>query len=75
MPRMRRSATILYLIYVSMTVVQVIFLLCGGMSLYEALVASFSTAGTGGFGAKTTALSPIVPISSGLSPSSCSCSP
>lgn len=51
-PRMRRSAMILYLIYVSMTVAQVIFLLCGGMSLYEALVASFSTAGTGGFGVK-----------------------
>lgn len=51
-PRMRRSATILYLIYIFMTIVQVVLLLGGGMSLYEALVTAFSTAGTGGFGAK-----------------------
>ena len=49
-PRMRQSATILYTIYIALTILQVIFLLSGGMSLYEALVATYATAGTGGFG-------------------------
>jgi trk system potassium uptake protein TrkH len=30
----------------------VVFLLCGGMSLYESLIHAFGTAGTGGFGIK-----------------------
>ena len=48
-PRSKDTAKILYLIYVAMTVIMVIFLLCGGMSFYESLIHSFSTAGTGGF--------------------------
>ena len=35
-----------------MTAVEVIFLLAGGMSLFDSLVHSFGTAGTGGFGIK-----------------------
>ena len=45
----RRSAAIMYAIYVVLTAIEVIFLLCGDMPLYEALLHSFSTAGTGGF--------------------------
>ena len=51
-PKMRKTATILYMIYVVMTVFNVIFLLCGGMSPLEALCTAFGTAGTGGFGVK-----------------------
>ena len=47
--RLTFTARILYLIYAAMTVIEVIFLLCGGLSFYDALLYSFSTAGTGGF--------------------------
>lgn len=49
-PRMRTTALILYAIYIIMTLLNVIFLLCGGMPLYDALCTAFSSAGTGGFG-------------------------
>jgi len=45
----KRTAAIMYIIYIFLTLVQVVFLLFGGMDLYEALCTSFSTAGTGGF--------------------------
>jgi len=51
-PKMRTTATILYVIYVVMTVVNVIFLVCGKMPLFEAVCTAFGTAGTGGFGVK-----------------------
>ena len=51
-PRMRKTATILYLIYIVLTVINVIFLLAGKMSLFEAVCTAFGTAGTGGFGIK-----------------------
>ena len=49
-PRMRRSATILYTIYVALTLIQVILLLLGGMPLFDSVTLTFGTAGTGGFG-------------------------
>lgn len=52
-PKARDTAKILYLIYIVMTVIEVIMLLCGGMSLFESLLHAFGTAGTGGFGIKS----------------------
>lgn len=49
-PRLRDTAKILYLIYLGMTVVEVILLLAGGMSFFDSLLHTFGTAGTGGFG-------------------------
>ena len=51
-PKMRKTAAILYIIYVVMTVIDVIFLLLGDMPLFEAVCHAFGTAGTGGFGIK-----------------------
>lgn len=51
-PKIRDTAKILYLIYVAMTAAEVILLLFGGMNLFESLVHTFGTAGTGGFGCK-----------------------
>ena len=48
-PRASTTAKILYLIYIGMTLLQIIILLCGGMPLLDSVVTSFSTAGTGGF--------------------------
>lgn len=43
------SAKILYGIYFAMTALEVALLCAGGMSLYDSLIHSFGTAGTGGF--------------------------
>ncbi len=51
-PKMKTTAGILYLIYVVMTVVNIVFLLLGGMDLLEAVCTAFGTAGTGGFGVR-----------------------
>ena len=55
-PKMRTTAMILYIIYVVLTVIDIIFLLIGGMSLFEAVCTAFGTAGTGGFGIKNDSL-------------------
>jgi len=51
-PKVRNTASILYIMYIVLTAVEFIFLLVGEMDAYEAICASFSTAGTGGFGIK-----------------------
>lgn len=51
-PKMKKTAEILYLIYVLLTIVDIVFLLFGGMPLFEAVCTAFGTAGTGGFGIK-----------------------
>ncbi len=48
-PKLRQSAAILYLLYFSLTVVQVILLLFTKVPLFDALCITFGTAGTGGF--------------------------
>ncbi|MBR2449763.1 MAG: TrkH family potassium uptake protein, partial [Clostridia bacterium] len=50
--KLRFTARILYAIYIALTLIQTILLVCGGLSFYDGLVMSFSTAGTGGFGIK-----------------------
>ena len=49
-PKMKLTARILYGIYFVMTLIMVVLLLAGDMSLFEALCTAFGTAGTGGFG-------------------------
>ena len=51
-PRIRRSAMILYSIYLALTLLQTVLLLTGGMNLYDSLIHAFSTAGTGGFSSR-----------------------
>ncbi len=55
-PKIGQTAKILYIIYLVLTVIEVIFLMAGGMSLYEALIHAFSTAGTGGFSNRNTSV-------------------
>ncbi|MBE5932543.1 MAG: TrkH family potassium uptake protein [Lachnospiraceae bacterium] len=49
-PKVKNNAIFLYGIYIVMTIIMVIFLLAGDMSLYDSLCTAFGTAGTGGFG-------------------------
>jgi len=51
-PRLKTTALTLYLIYLGMTVLQVILLLIGRMPLFDALTITLGTAGTGGFAIK-----------------------
>lgn len=50
-PKSKDTARILYLLYMALTVLEIVFLLLGGMSLFDSVVHALSTAGTGGFGA------------------------
>ena len=52
-PTIRSTAKILYLIYLFMTVLQIVLLCVGGMPLFESIIHTFGTAGTGGFGVKS----------------------
>ena len=47
-PRIRKTASILYLLYIALTLVETVLLIAGGMSFYDALLHAFATAGTGG---------------------------
>ena len=49
-PKIKRTAMILYGIYVVITAMEIIALLIARMPLFEAVTLSFSTVGTGGFG-------------------------
>lgn len=55
-PKMRTTATLLYSIYLGMTVLQIILLLIGRMPLFDALTITFGTAGTGGFSIKNSGM-------------------
>ena len=55
-PQMRKTAAILYVIYIVMTVLNMVFLLLGGMSLFDSVCHALGTAGTGGFGIKNDSL-------------------
>lgn len=52
-PKVKDTAKILYLVYIAMTVVQIVLLWAGDMNLFDSVVHSFGTAGTGGFGIKS----------------------
>ena len=60
-PKMKQTAMILYLLYIMLTVVNVIFLLAGGMPLFDAVCTAFGTAGTGGFGIKNSSIADYSP--------------
>lgn len=51
-PKVQATAKILYILYVIMTLVEIVLLLAGGMPLFDSLTITFGTAGTGGFGIK-----------------------
>lgn len=51
-PKMKQTTRILYIIYIGLTLLDIVFLLIGGMPLFESIVHAVGTAGTGGFGVK-----------------------
>ncbi|MDE6593941.1 MAG: TrkH family potassium uptake protein [Oscillospiraceae bacterium] len=55
-PRVRTTALILYSIYFVLTFLQFLFLLFGGMPVFDSINTALATAGTGGFGIKNDSL-------------------
>jgi len=55
-PKVRSTAKILYGIYIGFTVIELILLLIGGMSFFDAITTTFGTVGTGGFGIKNSSM-------------------
>jgi trk system potassium uptake protein TrkH len=51
-PRIKDTAKILYTIYLGITVLGIVLLMIGGMSLFDASVYTFGSVGTGGFSTK-----------------------
>lgn len=49
-PKMKKTARILYLLYIVLTILNFIFLLIGNMPVFDAVCTALGTAGTGGFG-------------------------
>ncbi|MBR0091036.1 MAG: TrkH family potassium uptake protein [Lachnospiraceae bacterium] len=58
LPRVRGTARLLYMIYLSFTVAEIILLLLTGLNLYEAATLTFSTVGTGGFSITNQGINP-----------------
>lgn len=60
-PKMKQTARILYIMYIAFTFAEMIFLLLGGMPLFDSIVHAVGTAGTGGFGIKGDSLASYSP--------------
>ncbi len=60
-PKMKQTARILYIMYIAFTFLEMIFLLLGGMPLFDSIVHAVGTAGTGGFGIKGDSLASYSP--------------
>lgn len=55
-PKVQKTAYYLYVIYFSLTLLEIICLVIAGAPLYDAVCTSFTTTSTGGFGVKNTSL-------------------
>ena len=60
-PRVKTTAMILYSIYLALTFIEFIMLLCGGMDVFESLATAVGTAGTGGFGVRNDSMASYSP--------------
>ena len=61
LPRAKDTASILYKIYIGMTIALIALLMAGGMPFFESLLHAFGTAGTGGFGIKADSIASYSP--------------
>ena len=55
-PKMRDTARTLYVIYLVMTLAEMVLLMAGGLSWFDAATTAFGTAGTGGFGVRNASI-------------------
>lgn len=55
-PKIKETSKILYIIYGIITILEIILLMFGGMSLYDAALHTFASVGTGGFSPKNASI-------------------
>lgn len=55
-PKITVTAKILWFIYIALTLVQTVLLMCAGMDFFDALGHSFATVGTGGFSSRNASI-------------------
>lgn len=60
-PKMKDTAKILYLMYILLTVLNIVFLLIGRMPAFDAVCTALGTAGTGGFGIRNDSIASYSP--------------
>ena len=60
-PKVRSTAKMLYLIYLALTVAEIIILFVCGMPLFDSVCSAFGTAGTGGFGVRNDSFASYAP--------------
>ena len=65
-PKIKETAKILYLIYLTFTVSEIILLLIARMPLFDALCIAFGSAGTGGFGVRNDSCASYTPLMQGI---------
>jgi trk system potassium uptake protein TrkH len=56
MPRLSQTAKILWLLYLGLTLIEIVLLMIGGMSLFDATTHAFATMATGGFSTRNTSV-------------------
>lgn len=54
--KVKLTARILYFIYIGLTLLEIVILFAGRMPLFDSIVTTFGTAGTGGFGIKNNSI-------------------
>ncbi|MGN0707013.1 MAG: TrkH family potassium uptake protein [Faecalibacterium sp.] len=65
-PKVQSTAKILYGIYMALTVLEMVFLMLGGMPVFDSLLTAFGTAGTGGFGIRNDSFGSYSPYLQGV---------
>lgn len=55
-PKIKDTAKILYVTYITISILEITLLMFGGMSLYEACIHTFGTVGTGGFSSRNASI-------------------
>ena len=65
-PRMKQTATILYALYIGLTVLDFIFLVIGKMPVFDAICIAVGTAGTGGFAVTNNSIASYSPYIQGV---------
>lgn len=60
-PKVKDTAKILYILYIALTALETILLLCGGMPVFDSFVHALGTAGTGGFGIRADSIASYSP--------------
>ena len=60
-PKVRSTAKALYLIYLALTIIEILVLCFAGMPIFDSICSAFGTAGTGGFGIRNDSFASYAP--------------